>query len=363
VTVVALERGSVAERGRLEVGMVIMRLHVPRWPFVHGPLEQLSPRDLHDALVPPHDELLYITVKRPGGGTMEVFLRREDPPPAQPFGDEIFSLERFERLSRAQQGKYLATMSARHGRREEVPPPPKPPLAFQGEVTAVVDPRGLAGVYGGSFTSQWVYSSARVAFHCPAAPMRRIELAGPERVQRSFATSAGTVEEGSMPTEMPLWRIRDVVEACRRGERQLASPPVVGTLRCQGQPPRKASLVSRLELDCREQQQDRALFLDALELLSAPHLPAEGPTRVRLKVRWDRLAPSPTEVAVVELDEKGGEVLRHPPLPAPRPLEFETTTEVPVDASRPREVRLALSAKFSDGTTGQSPPVLVGVGK
>lgn len=352
VTVTTVTPGSPAAAMGLEPGMTLVQLMSPTWMFMGGRgLSELDERDLHDALSPPAGEALVLRVRR--GDSSAILSGACKAAAPDPWTVGPLTTDGLQRLSVMQLGRYNAWQVA--GRR--LTPEPRAPLALEGRPVARLAKETLLAVDSGGWTPAWVYLSGRLRFSCASSPMRFVELTSEAPVPRVAAQSSDQALQGSsVPVELPLWRTRDVVAACKAGKQRVASVPLTATLGCDGQAPSSLPLTLDLELAC-DEPAPKEVFRLQLRVERETLVMGEGATQKAWW--WSRDPPRPRAVAVVERDAQGRVTRR---LGALTPGDdSEWSARISFDVARPRAFSAALELEFPDGTTEVGPPLAMRV--
>jgi hypothetical protein len=236
------------------------------------------------------------------------------------------------------------------------PSPPKPPIiGFSRYTEATVDEHGVSQLAGGAASPEWIYFDDALTWACSGAPMRSLELAGPTQGKLVLATSTASLQEGRVEAQLPLWRVRDAVEACAHHRTTLPSAALTGTLRCEGLAPLTIELSLPLVLTCAPPGDDARPRWDALRVRSAEAILTGSTAPVRLTVWWKGLRPTPRAATLVELDPAGAILKRYQTLTPSTAPNAESELLVRVDTSSPRLVTFALDLAFPDGSSAMSP--------
>lgn len=350
VNVIEVTPGSSAEAAGLTVGVRIDRVMQPTYLFGSGPLARLSPSDLHDRLSTTHLEPLTFTGFVDGKRKV-LSIKRIDPPPKE-AAPKVLPPDQVKRLSTMQMSIYYAQLATL------MRPAPRPPalvLSYQGQVTARITPNGVLGVASGAATSEWIYFDDFLRYSCPGAPMRSIELSGPAPVTKVLATSNdASLQGGSTKAQIPFWRVKDARQACRRGEKTLASVVLLATVRCEGQEPLTMNFSLPLELECVAGPLE-ASRASRRSMRGAERLIVGGPGSLEVPVGWNVLRPTPMKVTIVELDAEGGLSKRLNAVPPPPGERDSVTVKVDLDTSKERSLTLGLELHFPDGTVALRP--------
>lgn len=352
VIVTAVQEGSAAAKAGLEPGTVLLgRLLSPQWPFARGELSSLSDVDLHDALTPPHGEALVMRTKKGEKQRTVSMTRGDPPPPGDPFPTNL-SAEKLKRLSLSQQARYYASLGTRMSQR---PPDTTPALSIEDQPSVTVGPSGVTEGLSAVWTPQWVFLSGRLAYHCVKAPMRSIELTSTAPVPRVVAESKDAhLESSSVEVQLPLWRVSEVKEACRKEQTTLPSVKLTATLRCEGQEPKVLELSRPLALRC-DGPKETKHRLDGLRVEDTAKILVGDQAPRTVKLWWRAFAPTPVSVDVLELDASGA--LRGRLVTVRPPSEGdETKTPVRLDTSAARQLTLVPEVKFSDGSLERGTP-------
>lgn len=361
VTVTRVKRGSVAARVGLEPGMRIERIVEPRRWFARGPIAELSRADLHDALIPTWDEplILWVLVDTQ---VLPVTLARTDPRPAEEFPVVPLPKEQVDRLTELQQTQYgmRLWMLAR-------PPPPKPELKLEQETTAYVVAGALKAMTGGGFTPARVYARATLTARC-SRTLEKVVLSGDAHgLPLTLSPSASTQRSENFTVDLPLWAPSAVTRACAS-----TSPPTMevrlrGALHCKDAPVDTRDFTAALSVVCMPPEPYRAkdprnqLALAGQSRLDDDTSPIKQfevgeDGSLELEARPAEVIPMPSDVALVELDAKGG-VTRKLQEAKVQEKEREQRFQIAIDTKAPRIVRLALELGFPDGSTLRSHPV------
>ena len=203
----------------------------------------------------------------------------------------------------------------------------------------------------GAATSEWIYLDDSIRYSCPGVPMRSIELSGPAPVTKVIATSNDASLQGSSTNaQIPLWRVKDAREACKRGATRLPSVVLLAMVRCEGLEPLTMNFSLPLELECVAAPPE-----DRRSMRSAERLIVGGPGSLKLGVAWNVLRPTPLAATIVELDGEGCSLKRMNAVPSPSGERESVTVKVELDTSKARSLMLGLELKFPDGTVGLRP--------
>lgn len=353
VEVVRVEADSPAAKAGLVTGVQFDKApSSPVYRFARGPLAQLSPRDLQDALTPSWGEPLLIR------GTLEgksrtYAMARTDPEPKERFAELPLPAEKLKRLSVMETARYYAALSTFMSARMQTSRSRQAPLSLSATPVAELSPAGVEANDQLAATPQWLYLEDRLSFSCERSPMRRIELVGPSPVTKLAASSSDSaLQGGSVPVELPLWRVKDAQAACKEGLTSLPSVMLVGILGCEGAPDISVELSLPLALRCDQPAPRERYHLDALRVRSPETVLVGSKAPLELEVWWRKLKPTPVLVTVVELDARGAVTRRLTTAPPPNPGDEGDSTRVAlaIDTGKERELQLALEVKFPDGT-------------
>lgn len=349
INVVEVTPGSSAEAAGLKVGVHIERVLAPVYLFARGPLAKLSSIDLHDALTTSHDEAL-VFLGSLGGAKQTFKLTRTDPPP--PPLTAPLPMEKVKRLSTVGQAMYYANLSKLMAPR---PRPPEPPVSYAEQVSAEVSPAGVHQVLRGAATPEWIYLDDKIRFSCPNSPMRSIELVSVAPVKKVLATSnSKSLQGGYVDAQIPMWRVKDAREACKRKESKLPSVELSATVRCEGAEPVTVPFSLSLGLECLSEPPAGEAHLRSEELVVG------SSEKMKVPVQWSALRPTPLDATVVELNDAGQVATRFTKVP-PREDDERVELEVKLNTSAERKIQLALELKYPDGSVGLTPLQVVHV--
>lgn len=348
INVVEITPGSSAEAAGLKVGVHIERVFAPTYSFARGPLAKLSAIDLHDALNTSHDEALVFSGSL--DGAKKTFkLTRTDPRP--PPLTAPLPMAQVQRLSMVGQSIYYANLSKLMAPK---PRPPDPLLAYDEQVNAQVSPAGVHRVINGAATPEWIYLDDKIHYSCPNSPMRSIELVSVAPVKKVLATSNSKSLRGDyVEAQIPMWRVKDARDACKRGESKLPSVELSATVRCEGAEPLSVPFSLPLTLECLSAAPASDTRIRSEEVLV-------GTATTKLAVQWSALRPTPLEATVVELNDAGQVGSRFTKVP-PREDDERVELELKLDTSAERKIQLALELKYPDGSVGLTPVQVVNV--
>jgi hypothetical protein len=235
-------------------------------------------------------------------------------------------------------------------------PRTKPRLPFeveQGATTAFVVKGQLEGVDWGGFTPRWVHPRLSLNANCPGL-LRKVELRGANaKLLRTLTMPADSTLYGTrFNLDLPVWSTQEIVRQCKTGNAGLERS-LNATLFCQGQREQKHAFVVKLLVSCDAPVPERvAAVRDLMLSLGAPYgafrVGATEPLTVGVELT--RLTPRPTEANVVEVDAGGKVVRRLAPLALPEELRGQQL-QVSLDTKEARTARVAVEARFSDGST------------
>lgn len=232
----------------------------------------------------------------------------------------------------------------------------KPRLPFeaeQGPTTAFVVKGQLQGVDWGGFTPLWVHPRLVLNANCPGL-LRKVELRGAgAKLLRTLSMPADSTLHGTrFDLDLPVWSTQEVVRQCQTGNADLERP-LNATLFCQGQPEQKHAFVVKLSVSCDAPVPERVEAVRDLMLSLGPPYDAflVGATEpLTVGVNLARLTPRPTKANLVEVDAGGKVVRRLAPLALPEELSGQQL-QVSLDTKEARTARVAVEARFSDGST------------
>jgi hypothetical protein len=239
-----------------------------------------------------------------------------------------------------------------------------PAFEFSSEVEVAVGEGGALDLVTASAgaSPEWIYYLGQLAFRCPGAAMRGIELDGPVPGRKvRVSSSEGPAQSGSVPVQVPLWPVSAAVAACGTGQATLSSAPFVGTLRCEGLGPVRVELRVPLKLRCSAGKVRARRAYAAPRVRSAEHVLVGSTEPTRVSLAWALLRPTPSSARLVELDDDGGVVEWHQALPAPGLAQTSAEASLQLDTSAPRNAWLAVELTFPDGSKALSAPGLVTV--
>ncbi|RKH11923.1 hypothetical protein D7X74_24560 [Corallococcus sp. CA047B] len=360
VSITQVVPGGPADRAGLEAGMRVQSIVSPVRAFAQGPIGKLGRRDLHDALQPTWDEPLILTVgKTPQEGHL-VSVQRDDARPAEEFPPGPLTLKQLERLTLSQQARYHpARFSSPQGR----DPEDEPSLTLHHESQAWVKKGQLQGLTGGGHTGLWIHPQLQLDSNCPAR-IEKVELRGlgPGLPRTLTPAPEDTNPWQQFDFDLPLWSLRDVTKACAAGKTSLTAS-LRAALSCQGEPVLQKTLPVKLTLTCHQPPpEDVTDTLDLVALRGEEEFLVGAKAVVTVEVmRLDTEVPQVEAATVVEVDDQGKELRRVITLPVPAGTE-ELKTEVTLDTTTARTVRLAAELRFPDGstrrTTAQQVPIL-----
>ncbi|RKH44871.1 PDZ domain-containing protein [Corallococcus sicarius] len=350
VTVSQVIKKGLADKAGLKKGMTLLSITMPIRPFTSNtPLAQLNKAELQDALTPPPGELLELRVASDGPGS--VLLQSREPFPDNPFPVVPLAKEQLERLTPLQMNLYFARLSqfASEARNQPV-------LKTEQETTAHVVKGRLEGVEGGGYTSLQVHPRLILDAECQS-PLEKVELRGgagfkaltlrpdaPDRTGKRFVL------------DLPLWKAGDVVQACARARTSLERTLHV-RMSCQGRPALERDVPVKLTVSCSDTLPATLSYERKVLFLEKPYEFLVGDKEpLTVQVWLERLMPRPAKAALVELDAGGKVLKRIMEIPIPADPRERQTFQVPLDTTTSHTVRLAIEARFADGTTWLGAP-------
>jgi hypothetical protein len=224
--------------------------------------------------------------------------------------------------------------------------------AEQGATTAFVVKGQLQGVDWGGFTPRWVHPKLVLNVNCPGV-VRKVELRGAgEKLLRTLTMPEDSTLHGTrFDLDLPVWSTQEAVLQCQTGN-AILERPLNATLFCQGRSEQKHAFAVKLAVSCDAPVPEHVVSVRDLMLrLDAPYGYRVGSTEpVTVGVDLNRLTPRPTEANVVEIDAGGKVVRRLAPLALPEELRGQQL-RVSLDTKEARTARVAVEARFSDGST------------
>ncbi|RUO90340.1 hypothetical protein D7Y11_25610 [Corallococcus sp. AB018] len=349
VTITQVVPGRPADQAKLTPGMRILRIESPERMFARGPIEQLGQTDLHDALIATWDEPLLLFVGNTREDGRYIGLKRDEPRPDEEFPGFPLPPEKRARLSLLQQQRH----EARRLRELHRTPREKPGLELRHQSEAWVKGGQLRSVDGGGFTGLWIHPELTLDARCPDR-LEKVVLNGPGKgLPRTFQPATDSASTGQDFTfDLPLWSVRDLTRACASGKSSLAVT-LRAELSCKGEPALQQSLPVKLSLKCEQTLPDEdSGGLRLIGLRGAPEEYVTG-TKAALTVEasgLDSVVPPVASVTFVEVDARGKVKKRFATVPVPAGA-AEVTTELTLDTSTARTVRLSVEARFGDGST------------
>ncbi|MBN8465320.1 hypothetical protein JYJ95_02275 [Corallococcus exiguus] len=349
VTVTQVEPKSVAAKAGLQPGMQVKRIDMPPRAFIKVPLAQLDAADLQDALTPQPAESLWLKVDPHPKGTTQVILQSREPLPANMFPNVPLTEAQLERLTPMQFGLY-------HGRLQMafVEQQDQPRLEIKQDTTAYVMKGKLVGVEGGGATSLWLHPSLDVRTTCRTG-LETLEVSG-KLVGFDFTLRPEDARHDGEPVAVTpaFWPVPAVLRQCDGSPKPLERPVHVKLI-CKGKPPLERDVNVKLTVRC-----DTAapMTRQPLYLREPWDFMVGDKTPLQVQVSAHQLIPRPMEATLVEVDAEGQVTRRlRPPLPIGKNArESSLQVDVPLDTTVARTVRLAMEARFSDGSTWISEP-------
>ncbi|MBJ6759176.1 hypothetical protein JGU66_00285 [Myxococcaceae bacterium JPH2] len=348
VTVSRVEQGSVADRAGLEPGMILVRISEPPRGFTsRTPLAQLKEADLLDALTPQPAEYLELKVRAEGAmkrSRSRVILQSPEPLPDNPFPTVPLPPEQMARLTPRQLSLYFARLAVAGSEARN-----RPRLQVSQETTAHVVKGRLAGVDGGGFTPLWIHPSLVLDADCHG-PLQEVALrggeGGPSRTLKP--DSMGRTQE-RFTVDLPLWSTREVIQGCSK-EGPVFERRLHASLSCQGKPTLEQDIPVKLTVRCADAPPRGFVARRLLLFLDEPTAFLVGDqASVQGEVDFDKILPRPAEAALVELDAAGAVSRRI--LAIPMDSKTRPKAQAPLDTTNARTVRLAIEARFADGST------------
>ncbi|WP_147445683.1 hypothetical protein [Corallococcus aberystwythensis] len=348
VTITRVEPKSVAKEAKLRVGMKVKRITMPARAFIKVPLAQLDATDLQDALTPQPAESLWLQVEPPPKGTTQVILKSREPLPDNPFPSIPLTQARLERLTPMQSGLYYARLQQAF-----LEEPEQPRLEFKQDTTAYVMKGKLVGVEGGGATSLWLHPSLDMKTTCRTG-LEKLELSGTVKGFDFTLQPEGARHDGEPFAVAPaLWPIPNVLQQCAGSPKPLEKSLHV-KLTCKGKPPLERDVTVKLAVRC---DIPSPVIRQPLALREPRNFRVGDKTPLQVQVSAHQLIPRPTEATLVEVDAEGQVTRRLAPLPMGKNAhESSLQVEVPLDTTVARTARLALEARFPDGSTWLSEP-------
>ncbi|MCY1043216.1 hypothetical protein OV208_18005 [Corallococcus sp. bb12-1] len=351
VSITRVVPGRGAAQAGLEPGMRIQRIVSPIRTFAQGSLAKLGRVDLHDALMPTWDEPLILEMGETPQQGHYITVQRDDPRPAQEFPPGPLPLKQLERLTLTQQAMYGARLPLRSRDPED-----EPSLTLHHESRAWVKKGQFQGMTGGARTGLWVHPSLQLDSNCPGRIVQ-VELSGPgPGLPRTLKPEPGETNSWKQfDFDLPLWSLRDVTKACAQGRASLTAT-LRARLSCQDEPVLQKSLPVKLALTCNQTPEEGVSDeLDLVAVRGEEEFLVGAKAVVTVEVmRLDTEVPQVESVTVVEVDAQGRDLRRVVTLTVPAGTE-EVKTEVTLDTTAPRTVRLAAELRFSDGSTRRTP--------
>ncbi len=345
VTVTRVEPKSVAAEAGLQKGMKVTGIDQPsRAFFVKVPLAQLDAADLQDALTPQPEEALWLRVETRQGPDQRILKSRE-PLPDNPFPVMPLTAAQLARLTPMQQSRYLQLLAFDTFRR--------PRIDVSQRTTAYVLKGKLSGVEGGGATPLWLHPNIQLGISC--SNPEQVELSGavgpmnltprPEDVRASAA---------SFHLVPPVWPVQQILQQCERPAASLDKVLHV-KVTCKDVSPAEQDVTLTLNVRC----EGHLSFIPQPPLLvwEPQDFLVGDKTPLQVEVFAHKLIPRPAEVSLVELDSAGKVTRRLRSLPMGKDADAPgLPVQVTLDTTTSRTVRLALEARYSDGSTWLSEP-------
>ncbi|NOK34866.1 hypothetical protein HMI49_16830 [Corallococcus exercitus] len=349
VTVTRVVPGSVAAEAGLEKGMKVTGVPQPFRAFIKVPLPQLGATDLQDALTPQPAEDLWLRVETKRGPD-QLILKSREPLPDNPFPVMPLTAAQQERLTPLQANRYQARMvqSAMEAMR-------RPRAELRQRTTAYVVKGRLTGIDGGGATPLWLHPSMELRTPC-GDRLEKVELSSATG-DVNLTLRPGEAGEPGGPFELapPLWPVQQVLQ-CKSTPTDLERTLHV-KLSCKGLPPGEQDVSVKLTVHCDEPYGASRRAQPPLVLGEPKDFLVGDKTPLQLEVFAHQLIPRPTEVTVVELDAQGQVTRRLAPAPMGKNArEPGQRLQLTLDTTARRTARLALEARFSDGSTWLSEP-------
>ncbi|RYZ43522.1 MAG: hypothetical protein EOO71_03430 [Myxococcaceae bacterium] len=355
VTVTQVVKKGIADKAGLQTGMTLLRISMPMRGFTsRTPLPQLNEADLQDALTPQPGEYLELNVasKDPKKkGPPSVFLQSREPVPDNPFPIVPIPKEQLSRLTSQQMNLYFVRLaqSANEARNQPV-------LKTEQETTAHVVKGRLEGVDGGGYTTLQVHPRLILEADCHSA-LEKVELssdAGFKALTLRPAATDRTAERFVL--DLPLWKTQDVVQGCTSARTALERTLRV-RLSCQGKPALERDVPVKLTVSCSDTLPETLSYARKVLFLREPYEVLVGDKEpLTVDVWLERIIPRPTEAALVELDAGGKVLKRVMALPIPADPRERQTLQAPLDTTSARTLRLAVEARFADGSNWVGAP-------
>ncbi|RYZ43028.1 MAG: hypothetical protein EOO71_05530 [Myxococcaceae bacterium] len=234
----------------------------------------------------------------------------------------------------------------------DMEPQDGPSLTLHHEGRAWVKKGQLQGMTGGAHTGRWIHPQLQLDSNCPDR-IEKVELSGPgPGLPRTLTLAPEDANAWKQfDFDLPLWSLQDAAKACAAGRKELTAS-LRARLSCEGAPVLQKTLPVKLALTCNQPPpEDVTEKLDLLAVRGEEEFLVGAKAVVTVEVmRLDTAVPQVESATVVEVDEKGRELRRVVTLPVPEGTE-ELKTEVTLDTSEARTVRLAAELKFPDGGT------------
>ncbi|AFE07123.1 hypothetical protein COCOR_06780 [Corallococcus coralloides DSM 2259] len=348
VTVTQVEPKSVAAEAGLQPGMKVKRIDMPARAFIKVPLAQLDATDLQDALTPQPGESLWLKVER-AKGTTQVVLQSREPLPDHPFPSVPLTQAQLERLTPMQLGLYHARLQQAVLEEHE-----RPRFDAMQDTTAYVMQGKLVGVEGGGATPLWLHPRIDLQATCLTG-VESVELVSTAKGVRRTLGPEDSRYPGTKTFDLTpaLWPVPRVLQQCEGAPKPLEQSLRI-KLTCKGKPPLERDVAMKLAVRCNVPS---PVTLRPLDLREPWDFMVGDKTPLQVDVSAHQLIPRPTEATLVEVDAKGRVTRRLMPLPLGRNAHASSIpVKVALDTTVARTARLALEARFSDGSTWISEP-------
>ncbi|MBN9682646.1 MULTISPECIES: hypothetical protein [unclassified Corallococcus] len=349
VTVTQVEPKSVAAEAGLQPGMKVKRIDMPARAFIKVPLPQLDATDLQDALTPQPGESLWLKVDPHPKGTTQVVLKSREPLPDKPFPNVPLTQAQLERLTPMQFAMYHARLQQAFMEEQE-----RPRLDARQDTTAYVMKGKLVGVEGGGATPRWLHPSIDLTASCLTG-VESVELVSTAKGVGRTLRPEDSRYPGTKTFDLTpaLWSVPQVLQQCEGTPRPLEQSVRI-KLTCKGKPPLEQEVAMKLAVRCDVPAPGNR---QPLSLREPWDFMVGDKTPLQVDVSAHQLIPRPTEATLVEVDAEGRVTRRLKSLPMGKNAhESSLQVEVPLDTTVARTVRLALEARYSDGSTWLSEP-------
>ncbi|MHA7633807.1 hypothetical protein [Corallococcus sp. M7] len=349
VTVTQVEPRSVAAEAGLQEGMQVKRIDMPARAFIKVPLAQLDATDLQDALTPQPGESLWLKVDPHPKGTTQVVLKSREPLSANVFPNTPLTQAQQERLTPMQFAMYHARIQQAFLEEQE-----RPRFDARQGTTVYVMKGKLVGVEGGGATPLWLHPNIDLQVSCLTG-VESVELVSTAKGVRRTLGPEDSRYPGTKTFDLTpaLWPVPRVLQQCKGAPKPLEQSLRI-KLTCKGKPPLERDVAMKLDVQCDVPAPGRRQPLDLREPWD---FMVGDKTPLQVDVSAHHLIPRPTEATLVEVDAQGRVTRRLRPLPIGRNAhESSLQVEVPLDTTVARTARLALEARYSDGSTWISEP-------